>query len=83
RLIIGSSSPFFDKVTDRYFDYAIKMLQLPEDEWLAYRKDILRATITSILSRWVSQGMKESKEDLAVWITEILISNWAPISSRP
>lgn len=70
------SFSFYEKIADRYFGMVMKAFQCPEDKWTKYRKDIARSTITSVLSRWISDGMKEAKEELAVWITELIVSNW-------
>lgn len=72
----NTSFSFYEKIADRYFGLVMKTFQCTEDKWMKYRKDIALAIITSILSRWVSDGMQEPKEELAIWITELMLSNW-------
>lgn len=72
----SDSSLFFSKMVSKYFDQFIANIRLPDDDWLEYRKDLIHAITTSVLSRWINNGMKEKKEDLASWLTTILLPDW-------
>ena len=72
----NGNSPFFEKMVEKYFDQIMLSIQWPQDKWIDYRKDAAQSMITAILSRWVDNGMHESKEELASWLSAMMLSNW-------
>lgn len=72
----NGSTSFFEKMIDKYYDLIMDRVQVHQDNWVEYRKDIIRAIVTSVFSRWTDNGMKENKEDLASWLTSVMLSNW-------
>ena len=78
-LLIASgngSNSFFEKILEKYFDDFVTNIHWPQDQWMDYRRDVTSTIITSVLSRWMSNNMQESKEDLAKWLSALLLSNW-------
>lgn len=64
------SMQFYGKLAEKYSYRMMEVLQLDQDSPLfAYKLQIGISATSSVLNKWISDGMKEKKEDIAKLIT--------------
>lgn len=69
------SHQLFTKVGDKYFYRFLRTLHVNRDEiWDAYLMEIMISNISAMLNTWISRGMKEKKEDLAQFLTDLVLT---------
>ena len=69
------STQFYGKLAEKYSFRMVEILQLDQNTpMFAYKIQIGISAISSVLNKWIADGMKEKKEDIAKLITGMLWS---------
>lgn len=65
----------FSKLGEKYYNRFLHIMHIENDEiWQTYSKGVMISTISTVLNTWLSRGMKEPKEEMAAYLTGLVMA---------